>query len=150
MARGKGFLMVSASPLTRCSYHAGDDFARLRAARDAQLPRRAAGLRRTDSCRPTPRSASCPTRPSSCTTWSPDSTAIRSSCPGAWRRGSPGAKANVVYADLVIGFKMFRERFSSKVTLHPQTAIDVELHQRPVPLSEQPLALRAAAETAAA
>jgi len=34
---GKGFLMVSASPLTRSSYHAGDDFARLRAAREAQL-----------------------------------------------------------------------------------------------------------------
>ncbi|MFT6581060.1 MAG: lipoic acid synthetase [Alphaproteobacteria bacterium] len=33
MARGKGFLMVSASPLTRSSYFAGEDFARLRAAR---------------------------------------------------------------------------------------------------------------------
>jgi lipoic acid synthetase len=31
----KGFLMVSASPLTRSSHHAGEDFARLRAARDA-------------------------------------------------------------------------------------------------------------------
>jgi lipoic acid synthetase len=39
MARGKGFLMVSASPLTRSSYLAGDDFARLRAARTAQLGR---------------------------------------------------------------------------------------------------------------
>ncbi len=37
MARGKGFLMVSASPLTRSSYHAGDDFLRLREARDQQL-----------------------------------------------------------------------------------------------------------------
>jgi lipoic acid synthetase len=37
MARAKGFLMVSASPLTRSSYHAGDDFVRLRAARAAQL-----------------------------------------------------------------------------------------------------------------
>ncbi len=36
-ARGKGFLIVSASPLTRSSYHAGEDFARLRAARDAKL-----------------------------------------------------------------------------------------------------------------
>lgn len=33
MARGKGFLMVSASPLTRSSYHAGDDFAKLKRAR---------------------------------------------------------------------------------------------------------------------
>jgi lipoic acid synthetase len=37
LALGKGFLVVSASPLTRSSYHAGDDFARLRAARGAQL-----------------------------------------------------------------------------------------------------------------
>ncbi|KPA22668.1 Lipoyl synthase [Shimia sp. SK013] len=36
-AYGKGFLMVSATPLTRSSYHAGDDFARLRTAREAQL-----------------------------------------------------------------------------------------------------------------
>ncbi len=36
-ARGKGFLMVSATPLTRSSYHAGEDFARLREARAARL-----------------------------------------------------------------------------------------------------------------
>lgn len=36
-AFGKGFHMVSATPLTRSSYHAGDDFARLRAARRAAL-----------------------------------------------------------------------------------------------------------------
>ena len=36
-AFAKGFLMVSATPLTRSSYHAGDDFARLRAARQARL-----------------------------------------------------------------------------------------------------------------
>ena len=33
MARGKGFLVVAASPLTRSSYHAGDDFAKLKEAR---------------------------------------------------------------------------------------------------------------------
>ena len=36
-AIGKGFLMVSATPLTRSSYHAGEDFARLRAAREVKL-----------------------------------------------------------------------------------------------------------------
>ena len=35
MARAKGFLMVSSSPLTRSSYHADADFARLREARRA-------------------------------------------------------------------------------------------------------------------
>ena len=33
IAYSKGFLMVASSPLTRSSHHAGDDFARLRAAR---------------------------------------------------------------------------------------------------------------------
>ncbi len=37
LAFGKGFLMVSASPLTRSSYHAGEDFAQLKAARTAAL-----------------------------------------------------------------------------------------------------------------
>ena len=39
MAYAKGFLMVSSSPLTRSSHHAGDDFAKLRAAREAKLSR---------------------------------------------------------------------------------------------------------------
>ncbi|MGP1354870.1 MAG: lipoyl synthase [Parasphingopyxis sp.] len=37
IARAKGFLLVASSPLTRSSYHAGDDFEKLRAAREAQL-----------------------------------------------------------------------------------------------------------------
>ena len=37
MARAKGFLMVSASPLTRSSYHADEDFAQLRDAREKKL-----------------------------------------------------------------------------------------------------------------
>ncbi|MEX2643845.1 MAG: lipoyl synthase [Acetobacterales bacterium] len=36
IARAKGFLMVSSSPLTRSSYHADEDFLQLRAAREAQ------------------------------------------------------------------------------------------------------------------
>jgi len=40
IARAKGFLLVAASPLTRSSYHAGDDFEKLRTAREAQLAKR--------------------------------------------------------------------------------------------------------------
>ena len=36
IARAKGFLMVASSPLTRSSHHAGEDFARLKAARAAK------------------------------------------------------------------------------------------------------------------
>lgn len=39
VAYAKGFLMVSASPLTRSSHHAGDDFARLKAARKSRTGR---------------------------------------------------------------------------------------------------------------
>jgi lipoic acid synthetase len=39
IAFAKGFLMVASSPLTRSSHHAGEDFARLRAARAAKLGR---------------------------------------------------------------------------------------------------------------
>jgi lipoic acid synthetase len=39
IARAKGFLLVSATPLTRSSYHADSDFAALRAARADQLAR---------------------------------------------------------------------------------------------------------------
>jgi len=40
IARAKGFLLVAASPLTRSSYHAGDDFAKMKAAREAKLATR--------------------------------------------------------------------------------------------------------------
>jgi lipoic acid synthetase len=36
-AYAKGFHLVSATPLTRSSHHAGDDFAKLKAARAAKL-----------------------------------------------------------------------------------------------------------------
>jgi lipoic acid synthetase len=39
IARAKGFLLVAASPLTRSSYHAGDDFKAMQAARTAKLAR---------------------------------------------------------------------------------------------------------------
>jgi lipoic acid synthetase len=41
LARAKGFLLVSATPLTRSSYHADTDFAALRVAREAALAVRA-------------------------------------------------------------------------------------------------------------
>ena len=40
IAVAKGFALVAASPLTRSSYHAGDDFAKLQAQRRARAPER--------------------------------------------------------------------------------------------------------------
>lgn len=42
IARAKGFLQVASSPLTRSSYHAGDDFTNMRDARAAKLAKAAA------------------------------------------------------------------------------------------------------------
>lgn len=40
-------------------------------------------------------------------------------------------EGNVFFADLVVAFKVFRERFSSKVTLHPKVGVDVEYIEGP-------------------
>ncbi len=45
MARAKGFLLVSASPLTRSSYHAGDDFKKLQQARNSKFGKAQAGAK---------------------------------------------------------------------------------------------------------
>lgn len=41
IGKTKGFLVMASSPLTRSSHHAGDDFAKLKAAREAQLKKSA-------------------------------------------------------------------------------------------------------------
>jgi lipoic acid synthetase len=51
IAYTKGFLMVSSSPLTRSSHHAGDDFARLKANREAKHG--GCGLQQLIPCQPT-------------------------------------------------------------------------------------------------
>jgi coenzyme Q-binding protein COQ10 len=40
-------------------------------------------------------------------------------------------EGNVLYADLVIGFRMFRERFTSTATLYPHHRVDVEYIKGP-------------------
>ncbi len=40
-------------------------------------------------------------------------------------------EGNVLYGDLVVGFKMFRERFTSKVTLNAPDRIDVQYIEGP-------------------
>ena len=50
-------------------------------------------------------------------------------CVGARVRKREG---NVLTADLIIGFKMFRERFTSEVTLHRPERIDVRYTEGPL------------------
>lgn len=49
-------------------------------------------------------------------------------CVGCRVRRREGA---VIYADLMVGFKMIREQFTSKVTLTPSERIDVEYQKGP-------------------
>jgi lipoic acid synthetase len=49
IARAKGFLLVAASPLTRSSYHAGDDFRAMQAARAGKLESRTQQERKADA-----------------------------------------------------------------------------------------------------
>ncbi len=77
IAFAKGFLMVSSSPLTRSSHHAGDDFARLKAARARGPPHSLMPHSRANDWSGTPQ----PT----CSTLSPTSSAIRNSCRSANR-----------------------------------------------------------------
>ncbi len=74
IAYAKGFLMVSASPLTRSSHHAGEDFARLKAAARQGSESGCPNSR--------PRGASVTTRPT-CSIWSPMWSVIRNSCRSA-------------------------------------------------------------------
>ena len=50
-------------------------------------------------------------------------------CQGAriWKR-----EENIIYADLIIGFKMFREQLTSKVTLNEPDAISVDYIKGPL------------------
>jgi len=49
IARAKGFLQVASSPLTRSSYHAGEDFAQMRAAREAALEKKNGPEKKSDA-----------------------------------------------------------------------------------------------------
>ncbi len=54
-------------------------------------------------------------------------------------------RGNTITADLIIGFRLVRERFTSRVTLHPNERIDVEYTSGHFAVSEQSLGLRACA-----
>ncbi len=73
--------------------------------------------------------------------WSPMSSAIPNSCRGASGRGFASAGPETIVADLVIGFRVFRERFTSRVKLDPPHRIDVAYTEGTVQIPRQPLDL---------
>ena len=113
-----------------------------RALASARCARGAAGWPPPDA---DPRRAarSCPTRRSSSSTWWPMSRAIRNSCPGASARGSARRKETELVADLTIGFRHVpRDASPAASRWTGRTASMSRYDRRPVPLPEQPLALR--------
>jgi coenzyme Q-binding protein COQ10 len=50
---------------------------------------------------------------------------------------------DLIVADLIIGFKMFRERFTSHVNLDPPHRIDVAYAEGPFKIPQQSLGVRA-------
>ena len=59
------------------------------------------------------------------------SSATRSSCPWCVGARVRERRDELIVADLIIGFSMFRERFTSRVTLSPPHRIDVAYTEGP-------------------
>ena len=126
IARAKGFLLVAASPLTRSSYHAGDDFKKMQAARAEQLaqPRR--------QCRGIARPGYLPYTPEQLFDLVADVEHYDEFLPWvvAVRVRSSSEKETI--ADLVVGFNAFKERFTSRVVKERPTRICVDYVEGPL------------------
>ena len=157
IAYAKGFLMVSASPLTRSSHHAGDDFARLKAARLAKHIRRLVpalgdtrntmpSFRVTRAVKHSPQQmfdlvADVENYPAL-----PAALRIPAGDPPP---GHAGGRA-VLIAEIG-GYKAIRERFTSRVTLDPANLkILAEYLDGPFRAPREPLDLQGPHRTAAA
>ena len=133
-ALGKGFLMVSASPLTRSSYHAGDDFARLR-----RRPR-AAGARARPSAMPThAEQRVLPYTPEQLFALVADVERYPEFLPWCVGARMRERQPDLIVADLIIGFRMFRERFTSRVSARPAAPHRCRLCRGAVQIPEQSL-----------
>ena len=109
IARAKGFLLVAASPLTRSSYHAGDDFKKMQAARDAQLARRRRLMPRHSETR------HLPYTPEQLFDLVADVARYDEFLPWVVAVRVRSSSETETVADLVVGFNAFKERFTSRV-----------------------------------
>ena len=146
IARAKGFLLVAASPLTRSSYHAGDDFQKMQAARAEQ--------RRTPEQRGRgpPQSSEGPPRSPRCTQpggedaagtdlpYTPEQLFDLVADVARYDEFLPWVVAVRVrssseretVADLVVGFNAFKERFTSRVVKDKPARICVDYIEGPL------------------
>ncbi len=126
----KGFLLVASSPLTRSSHHAGEDFARLRAAREAHAREIgvAAGYMPKHSKQPAPRRTPAGEDVRAgrgCREVSRIPAALRGADACVSRKERDGWA--ILVADMTVGYKAIRETFTSQVHLKPaELTIDVK------------------------
>ena len=109
IARAKGFLLVAASPLTRSSYHAGDDFKKMQAARAGA----AGALERL-----MPRHSETkhlPYTPEQLFDLVADVARYDEFLPWVVAVRVRSSSETETVADLVVGFNAFKERFTSRV-----------------------------------
>ena len=138
IAYAKGFLMVSASPLTRSSHHAGEDFARLKAARDSAPALRMPQFSTTRRVRHAAADmfdlvADVERYPE----FVPLCRALK-----VRKRIPEPEGVEVLIADMTVAYKLVRETFTSRVTLdHPNFADSGRVSRRPVQPARESLDL---------
>ena len=124
IAYAKGFLMVSASPLTRSSHHAGEDFARLQG--------RARSRARAERCRSSPTTRRVRHAAADMFDLVADVERYPEFVPlcralKVRRRIQEPEGVEILVADMTVAYKLVRETFSSRVTLdRPNLQILVE------------------------
>ena len=128
IARAKGFLLVAASPLTRSSYHAGDDFKKMQdGARRRSWRAGATGLMPRHS-----ETKHLPYTPEQLFDLVADVGSYDEFLPWVVAVRIRSSSETETVADLVVGFNAFKERFTSRVTKERPSHICVDYIEGPL------------------
>ena len=138
IARAKGFLLVAASPLTRSSYHAGDDFAKMRRRAKRSWRRRVRGSmpRHTET-------RNLPYTPEQMFDLVADVKRYQEFLPWVAATRVRSDSETVMIADLVVGFRALKETFTSRVEQAPADRDRDRLYRGPAQISAQQLEIQA-------
>ena len=143
IAYTKGFLMVSSTPLTRSSHHAGEDFARLKAARDSQAMNCSVLIHRAgfEKRHPVRHSAENMFALVADVERYPEFVPLCEALTVTSRR-EKGDKT-MLLADMTVGYKAIRETFTSQVMLDPaQSGYQCSISGWSIQVSRQSLEFR--------
>jgi ribosome-associated toxin RatA of RatAB toxin-antitoxin module len=135
IARAKGFLLVAASPLTRSSYHAGDDFEKMRgrARRSWRQPGSSRMPRHSET-------RNLPYTPEQLFDLVADVRRYGEFLPWVAGVRVRSDSPELMVADLVVGFKSLKETFASRVTKRRPHEIQVDYLDGPLKYLHKQLA----------